>query len=343
MKKLTKLDKIYEDIDQTYGQATEEQMQETLENLEKELNGKKEALARLQEQGSDKTEGLEKDIENLGKRVRNIEGYAKNKGQIKKIQQYRDNLEQKLFLEINKKDTHTNNLKSLVPEFEEVYKKLKDEKYTMELDQYEYNKLVERKEALSAEIKANREGLFIAKKRITELNAKIGKCNLAWKTLFVNKDWDEIQRRATSDEKRFTRKVNEKSFVLADGKIDTGRPISTGKDIKYNDELLSKKIGENVSQMLEEKNLPAKVSRWTKIKNFFKCIPGKLKAMFGKEPEELENVEKDSTNPKTRDQFLEGLRQYADEDYRKQVKQEKEKQYVEAHMANKNKTDDMEK
>ena len=44
MKKLTKLDKIYEDIDQTYGQATEEQMKETLENLEKQLNGKKEAI-----------------------------------------------------------------------------------------------------------------------------------------------------------------------------------------------------------------------------------------------------------------------------------------------------------
>ena len=343
MRKLTKLDKIYEDIDQTYGQATEEQMQEVLGNLEKEINGKREALARLQEQGSDKTEGLEKDIESLEKRMQNIEGYAKNKVQIKRIQQYRDSLEQKLLLEINKRDAHQERLKTIIPEFQEVYKKFKDEKYTMELDGNEYNELVERKEALLAEIKSNREGLIIAKKRIIDLNSKIGKCNLAWKTLFVNKDWDEIQRRAASDEKRFTRKVSEKSLVLADGKVDTGKKVRKEKDVTYDSDDVSKKIGENVSQILDGNNLPAKVSRWTKIKNFFKGIPGKLKEVFGKDmdSENEESKKSKGSKPKSesRDQFLEGLRQYADEDYRKQVKREKEQAYVEAHKIKEDKED----
>lgn len=351
MRKLTKLDKIYEDIDQTYGQATEEQMQEVLGNLEKEINGKREALARLQEQGSDKTEGLEKDIESLEKRMQNIEGYAKNKVQIKRIQQYRDSLEQKLLLEINKRDAHQERLKTIIPEFQEVYKKFKDEKYTMELDGNEYNELVERKEALLAEIKSNREGLIIAKKRIIDLNSKIGKCNLAWKTLFVNKDWDEIQRRATSDEKRFTRKVSEKSLVLADGKVDTGKKISTEKDIVYDSEAVSKEIGDNVKNILDKnegKNLPAKVSRWTKIKNFFKGIPAKLKEVFGKDLDEeaVEDGKRSSgskSKTETRDQFLEALRQYADEDYKKQVKKEKEEAYIEAHKPKKDKEEDIEK
>ena len=37
MKKLTKLDKVYEDINQTYGGATEEQMQDTIQDLQKEI------------------------------------------------------------------------------------------------------------------------------------------------------------------------------------------------------------------------------------------------------------------------------------------------------------------
>ena len=332
MKKLTKLDKIYEDIDQTYGKATEEQIQEALVKLEKELNGKRETLQNSQEQGENK--GLEKDVETLEKKVNNIKGYAKNKTQIEKIQKFRDGLEQKLVAEETKKVNYEKNLKVLIPQFEEISNKLKNEKYTMQLGQYEYNNLLANKEKLLSEIKSNRENLALSTKKIIDLKSKIGKCNLAWKTLFVNKDWDEIQLRATTENTRYIRKKNINELEIKNDEL--------GKNYDYNDynsEMVAGEIGKNVSKILDEdnkENLPAEISVWTKIKNFFRTIPEKVRSMFGKEPEKIiEEQELRTPEAKAlpRDEFLEGLRQHVDE----RAKEAKEKQYVEAHKIQKGK------
>lgn len=339
MKKLTKLDKTYEEIDKTYGEATEEQMQEAIENLKKEIDGKKDTLA-ITEEG-EKGDALKANIEALEKRLNNLKGYSKNKVQIERIKQYRGTLEQKLQVEIEKKETHKNNLKTLVPELEEVIKKLKDEKYTMTLDQYEYNSLLEKRETLFKAVKDNRDGQELSSKRIMELKAKIGKCNLAWKTLFVNKDWDEIQRRAMSDEKRFTRRVDEKNPPIKGDNEER----TTSKIDRNDFDNIEREVAESARRMMEEEENkkakengdssapPAPISRWTKIKNFFRSIPSRLKATFGKEDKSSESEKDNSQESKTeaRDQFLEGLRQYADTEYRQQVRQKKEKAYMEAH------------
>ena len=349
MKKLTKLDKVYEDINQTYGGATEEQMQGTIQDLQKEIEGKKISLENMQDNDDKKREGLQKNIENLEKRMDNLKGYSKNKVQIQKIKEYKNTLEQKLSSEVSKKENYDNNLKTLIPELKEVLKKLKDEKYTMSLDQYQYNDLLEKKETLSNAVKTNKEGKELAAKRITELKAKIGKCDLAWKTLFVNKDWDEIQRRAISDEKRFTRKIDSKNPPIKQNNKEKEEQTKNKGEAPTVENEVEDYINGIMDAEIEV--LPATISRWDKIKNFFKNIPNKLKAAFGRENgSEKDSTTQDSKTSKnkdrkneTRDQFLEGLRQHVDEEYRQQVKEEKQKAYIESHKAKPKETEEVEK
>ena len=60
--------------------------------------------------------------------------------------------------------------------------KLANEKLTMEMDQYEYNALLEQKAQAEKDVKEQTEIYKKAKDRILELQTKIGKCDLAWKT-----------------------------------------------------------------------------------------------------------------------------------------------------------------
>ena len=344
MKKLTKLERVYEDINQTYSEATEEQIQEKIEDLQKEIDGKKISLEKIQFEDSDKSEQLQKNIDELEKRVNNLKGYSKNRTQITKIKEYKATLEQKLLTEVEKKKSYESNLKTLMPQLKEVLDKLKDEKYTMSLDQYEYNDLLEKREVLSNAVITNRENNKESAKRIMELKSKIGKCDLAWKTLFVNKDWDEIQKRSNIDSHRYTRKTGVRDFIL---KYKNKMLEEEEKD-KMPEPKKSPKIEEHINDTKENKehkaeNLPVPVSRWAKVKNFFKNIQSKFKAAFGKEEiPEVENTTKDS-RPETRDQFLEGLRQYADTEYRQKVRDEKQKAYLKAHEKKSKENDDMEK
>ena len=159
------------------------------------------------------------------------------------------------------------------------------------------------------------------KQKAKDLEAKIGKCNLAWRTLFTNKTWDDIQLRAKQTKGRFTKRKDEEIIE---------------EPIEIEDKEIKEQIGKNVrkiqEEQKEEKNLPAKVTTWTKIKNFFKSIPAKIKEKFGKE-----EVEEKSTNSKStkqqKDEFLDALRQNVDVDYREAVRKAKEQKYIDQHKA----------
>ena len=190
----------------------------------------------------------------------------------------------------------------------EASKLLKDENKTMEMDQNEYNDLLTKKENAEKEMKSQKEIFEKAQAKAKDLEAKIGKCNLAWRTLFTNKTWDDIQLRAKQTKGRFTRRKDEEIIE---------------EPIEIEDKEIKEEIGKNVRKIQEEqkekKNLPAKVTTWTKIKNFFKSIPAKIKEKFGKE-----EVEEKSTNSKStkqqKDEFLDALRQNVDVDYREAVR-----------------------
>lgn len=333
MKKGTKLDRVYEDIEQTYGNSTPDAIESSIEKLQEEIDKKSAGLEKIPNDLSEKKEALEVEINSLQTKVNNLKGYSKNKTQITKIKDFKASIEKKLSQEVGKKQLYEHDQQDVLKELKEVLDKVKDEKYTMTLDQYEYNDLLTKKDVLQKRLDELDRKIENSSKRITELRAKIGKCDLAWKTLFTNKDWDEIQLRATSDSKRFTRKVDEKNPpVKPKNKEDKSKNKKGDPQIEDD---VTRTISEKVKKIKEknennkekeENNLPDKVSRWTKIKNWARKISSKIKKVFGKEKEEEPELKSGK-----RDEFLDGLRKYVDEDYRKQVQEEKVKESMEAH------------
>lgn len=307
------LDKAYEEIDAKYKDMSEEDMK-------KEITGKEKALENLDGEAREK---MKKDLEKKNNRLKNLEGYSKNKTQISKIIDYRGRLEAKLANVIAVKDDSKKAYAEAKKEFVEASKLLKDENKTMEMDQNEYNDLLTKKENAEKEMKSQKEIFEKAQAKAKDLEAKIGKCNLAWRTLFTNKTWDDIQLRAKQTKGRFTRKKDEEIIE---------------EPIEIEDKEIKEQIGKNVRKIQEEqkekKNLPAKVTTWTKIKNFFKSIPAKIKEKFGKEDvmEEEKPTKQKSTKQQKVD-FLDALRQNVDVDYREAVKKAKEQKYIDQHKA----------
>lgn len=305
------LDKAYEEIDAKYI-LSEEDMKKEMETLKKEITGKEKALENLDGEAREK---MKKDLEKKNNRLKNLEGYSKNKTQISKIIDYRGRLEAKLANVIAVKDDSKKAYAEAKKEFVEASKLLKDENKTMEMDQNEYNDLLTKKENAEKEMKSQKEIFEKAQAKAKDLEAKIGKCNLAWRTLFTNKTWDDIQLRAKQTKGRFTRKKDEEIIE---------------EPIEIEDKEIKEQIGKNVRKIQEEqkekKNLPAKVTTWTKIKNFFKSIPAKIKEKFGKEDvmEEEKPTKQKSTKQQKAD-FLDALRQNVDVDYREAVKKQKNK------------------
>lgn len=286
------LDKAYEEIDAKYKDMSEEDMKKEMETLKKEITGKEKALENLDGEAREK---MKKDLEKKNNRLKNLEGYSKNKTQISKIIDYRGRLE--------------------------ASKLLKDENKTMEMDQNEYNDLLTKKENAEKEMKSQKEIFEKAQAKAKDLEAKIGKCNLAWRTLFTNKTWDDIQLRAKQTKGRFTRRKDEEIIE---------------EPIEIEDKEIKEQIGKNVrkiqEEQKEEKNLPAKVTTWSKIKSFFKSIPAKIKEKFGKEDVmEEEKPTRQKSTKQQKDDFLEGLRQNVDVDYREAVKKAKEQKYIDQH------------
>lgn len=314
------LDKAYEEIDAKQKDMSEEDMKKEMETLKKEITGKEKALENLDGEAREK---MKKDLEKKNNRLKNLEGYSKNKTQISKIIDYRGRLEAKLANVIAVKDDSKKAYAEAKKEFVEASKLLKDENKTMEMDQNEYNDLLTKKENAEKEMKSQKEIFEKAQAKAKDLEAKIGKCNLAWRTLFTNKTWDDIQLRAKQTKGRFTRKKDEEIIE---------------EPIEIEDKEIKEQIGKNVRKIQEEqkekKNLPAKVTTWTKIKNFFKSIPAKIKEKFGKEDvmEEEKPTKQKSTKQQKVD-FLDALRQNVDVDYREAVKKAKEQKYIDQHKA----------
>ncbi len=291
-------------------------------------------------------ERLEKEIDKKSKKINNLEGYRKNKTQITKIIEYREKLETKLSETITARDDSKKAYGEAKKELDEVNKILKDEKKTMEMGQDEYNDLQIRKEKAEKELKTQKEIFEKSKTKIEDLKTKIGKCNLAWRTLFANKTWDDIQLRASESKGRYTRKVEDEERL--EDEPENARQEVDDPEIQAQIAETVRRIQQNKKQARKGENLPTKVTVWTKFKNFFKSIPAKFRETFGKvEPEPVKD-DKGSADPKKKagkpaktktateqqkDAFLESLRQHVDVEYRKKVREAKEQEYIDKHKA----------
>ena len=331
-----KLDKLYAEFEKNYSGKSKEETDKIISDLEKEIAGKESALEGKE---GDEKENLSKDIESKKKRIENLKGYSKNKEQIEGIKKYKNYLEVKLKTVQKTIEDDKKEIKVLENTLKEINKKLSDENYTMSLDQNQYNGLLEEKTNSTSKIEKLSKEICTASDRVEDLKATISKCNLAWKTLFVNKDWDEIQRIATTDQKRFTRKIDEKNVPISEKKKAT--PEKMVNTILAN---VQQKLGKDVEKIQAEKEeskaiVPAKKESfwkkaWNKFKQFIRGDYQENTPTKENEPSKDDGVaQKEESTKSDRDAFLEGLRQHVDKEYRKEVNAKEEEREIEAHKA----------
>lgn len=145
------------------------------------------------------------EIDKSEKRKMNLQGYKENKQVIIRTLNVIERFQLILKKEIEKRDEAKLQLASARKMLDEVNKKLMNEKATMEMTNAEYNDLLRKRDELPKQIQKLGEVQRHAEQRIRNLQAKIGQCDLAWRTLFADKDWDEIKRRSTEPNKKFTK------------------------------------------------------------------------------------------------------------------------------------------
>lgn len=380
-RKSDKLETMYQNIDLKFKDASEEEIREEIArgNLQIEENNNeieklKETIKTKQQliealEGKDESETsprIQKAIEDASKELEeaqnklkdyelkiseikngetNLIAYSKNKNQIKQIRTFKESIAKKLPVEIAKRDDSKAKMEAAEESLRDANTKLADEKLTMEMDQYEYNALLEQKAQAEKDVKEQTEIYKKAKDRILELQTKIGKCDLAWKTLFTGKSWDEIQRRALDPNTKFTRHIDE------DTKLNRKSGIKEDKLINNIAKTVDEVRNEQEDQITNDENadLPVPTSkhpRWEKFKNFFKNAGRKLKELFvGEEPEQgkVDVSEMKNIPQEKRDQFLEELRRHVDKEYGKEIRDQKEAMYAEQHKAKAKESEPQEK
>jgi len=380
-RKNDKLETMYQNIDLKFKDASEEEIREEIArgNLQIEENNNeieklKETIKTKQQliealEGKDESETsprIQKAIEDASKELEeaqnklkdyelkileikngetNLISYSKNKNQIKQIRTFKESIAKKLQVEIAKRDDSKAKMEAAEESLRDANAKLANEKLTMEMDQYEYNALLEQKAQAEKDVKEQTEIYKKAKDRILELQTKIGKCDLAWKTLFTGKSWDEIQRRALDPNTKFTRHIDE------DTKLNRKSGIKEDKLINNIAKTVDEVRNEQEDQITNDENadLPVPTSkhpRWEKFKNFFKNAGRKLKELFvGEEPEqeEVDISEMKNIPQEKRDQFLEELRRHVDKEYGKEIRDQKEAMYTEQHKAKAKESEPQEK
>ena len=340
--KKDRISEVYTEFENSYKGKSKEEMDKVVSDLEKEIAGKE---AVLESKEGEIRENISKDIEAKKKRLNNVKGYVKNKEQIEGIKKYKVTLETKLKTVLKTKTDSKKILDAAAKKLQNVEKKLNDEKYTTKLDNMQYNELIKQKANYTKDVETYSKQYCESRDREAELKAKISKCDLAWRTLFVNKDWDEIQRIATTDKQRFTRKITEEQEPISEKKKETPQKVAKSAMDK-----VQREISENVSKIMDEQKeedkqevkdlVPVKKENifkriWNKVKNFV----SRKEEKAVQEPEE-KPVNEEKTVNKERDAFLEGLRKHVDVEYREASKAEKIEQEKESHKAKANKTNE---
>lgn len=376
--RVDKMEEIYQDLEKRFGGMTDEELQTAIsedasnlgqneeakheaEALRDTVNKKKQLISVLEgrndgnspriqkaiedaqaelEEAEKKLEEREKGISSAEKSKVNAKAYRQNRAQIRKIRTFKESLQRQLEAEIVKRDDGKTKMEAAEESLKDANKKLADEKLTMEMDQYEYNALLEQKAQAEKDVKEQTEIYKKAKEKILDIQTKIGKCNLAWRTLFAGKTWDDIQRRALDPNTKFVRHIEEEK--------DTQMPSPSNNGKRSPEEKMKKDIADTVDAVKAEQRangtsgkkadlpVPApKHPRWEKFKNFFKNARHKLKEIFvGEDGKKEPDYSKMKEIPvEKRDQFLEELRRNVDKEYGKKVREERESNYIEQHKA----------
>ena len=208
--------------------------------------------------------------------------------------------------------------------------------------QDEYEALVGQIETLKNEMNKQKEIFEKTKNKITNLKSMMGKCDLAWRTLFTNKTWNDIQLKATTDKQRFTRGKDDDELEKdssepekdsSEPEKDSSEPEKDSsepeKDSSEPEKDSSEPDKESTKALAKYKNNPLK-KLWNKIKEKFSQVKN-----IGKQEKQVSNEEPETSkvNTNQRDEFLEGLRKHVDVEYGKIIRESKEQEYMQEHRA----------
>lgn len=307
----------------------------------------------------------------LEKQLNRVQGFEKNKEQIARIKQIKSDLRsQKLHLEwkirhnekliseledkLNEIDEDVNT-KLVIAELEKMEKTDVKEFYAEDftrLDELrdEKAKIDKEKAGINSQITSLKNTNKDLGHRIDTLNTEIAKCDLAWKNLFANKTWDEIE--AKSMDGRFTKK-EEKAKQEEPAKEEkapaTEEPVK--EEAKKEEPMWTDIQSEEEAKKEEAETALTKTSRWSKLWNAIKHPIQTIKAARagkaekiakeasekGEEPivpplkiEDLQGNEKTPTAEKTEaqsvDAFITKLRQMTEKEAEKNAQNKDNKE-----------------
>lgn len=198
-KRKDKIGEKYEAYKVRFAGKDEAEILKDVANLEKEIKGKETALSKIKTQEG--KERLENDLKGLKQEYENLLGYVKHKDEIERIKEVKDKINSKLE---NKKEIQRNLKQELDQYIKDNIGRYKESKKNIEkakegLGEVDNNTLYESEE-FKKEFEKTVKSYTTKLKRLEEemkaLPIAMDKCDLAWRSLFANKTWDEINARA---------------------------------------------------------------------------------------------------------------------------------------------------
>lgn len=355
---------------------------ETLSKSEKEEDKKaveakkvrKESLSKALENAKKERDEKKPKLE---KKLNRVQGFEKNKAQIERIKQIKNDLGNKkihLEYEVSYNENAISelegqlteidedvNTKSVIAELEKMQKsdvKNFDVDDIKKLDELEAKKsdIDEKKAGIKAKIDSLKNANKDLEHKIDTLNTEIAKCDFAWKNLFANKTWDEIE--AKSMDGRFKKKEEKaKQEETPAGKDpskeepkqekapatekpaveDVDKPVEPMWTDLQSEEEAKKEEAEQAAKENNEKAL-VKTSRWSKLWNAIKhpiqtIKAAREKAKSGEGKRIIKNgdaIKKDGEPEKTEaqsvDAFIAKLRQMSEKEAAKDAQNKDNKE-----------------
>lgn len=280
----------------------------------------------------------------LEKQLNRVQGFEKNKAQIERIKQIKNDLgnkkmhleyevsyNEKKISELEEQVTEIDkdeNTKSVIAELEKMQKsdvKNFDVDDIKKLDELEAKKsdIDEKKAGIKSKIDSLKNANKDLEHKIDTLNTEIAKCDFAWKNLFANKTWDEIE--AKSMDGRFTKKEEKAPDTEKSAVEDVDKPVEPMWTDLQSEEEAKKEEAEQAAKENNEKAL-VKTSRWSKLWNAIKhpiqtIKAAREKAKSGEGKRIIKNgdaIRKDGEPEKTEaqsvDAFIAKLRQMTEKE-----------------------------
>ena len=292
----------------------------------------------------------------LEKQLNRVQGFEKNKAQIERIKQIKNDLgNKKIHLEyevsynenaiseLEEQVTEIDkdeNTKSVIAELEKMQKsdvKNFDVDDIKKLDELEAKKsdIDEKKAGIKSKIDSLKNANKDLEHKIDTLNTEIAKCDFAWKNLFANKTWDEIE--AKSMDGRFTKKEEKAPAAEKPTVEDIDKPVEPMWTDLQSEEEAKKEEAEQAAKENNEKAL-VKTSRWSKLWNAIKhpiqtIKAAREKAKSGEGKRIIKNgdaIKKDGEPEKTEaqsvDAFIAKLRQMSEKEAAKDAQNKDNKE-----------------